>query len=123
MLKKNKVKQINLYAEEYDRKENAFIETRFSIMSRTEEVIIKRLAVDMYPEGPDKQTAQNELNNAQQRLIKSIGAMDARRQELIDYYTTNLEKIKESSYNLRDPHDYSTSHALIETIIRNFYKR
>lgn len=123
MFKKNKVKPVNLYAEEYDRKENAFLEARFSIISRTEEVIMKKLAVDMYPEGPDKRTAQKDLEEARQSLVCAIGSMDARRQEMIDYYTANFEKIKENYYNLRDPHDYSTSHRLVECTVRNFYKR
>ena len=123
MSKKNKVKSINLYAEEYERKDYAFQSARLSVFSRTEEVIMKKLAVDIYPDGPDKQRAQDELDKAQQRLIVSIGAMDARKQELIEYYTSNFEKIKESFYGLRDPRDYGTSHEVVECTVRNFYKR
>jgi hypothetical protein len=120
MSKKNKSKPVNLYAEDYDRKENEFLYARLSVISRTEDVIMKKLAVELYPESPDKCEAQRELEVAQRRLINCIGSMDARRQELIAYYTENFDKI--DGENRRDPNDYGTSHKVVECTVFNFYK-
>ena len=98
-----------------------FLQAQLSVKSRTEVSLTKKLAIEVYPEGADKQTAKEDLEVAQQKLICAIGSMDARRQEMINYYTTNLEKLKDENY--KSPQFYSTSHETVEWAIKMFYHR
>ena len=110
---------VNLYAEKYENIVDQYLQAQTSVQSRAEASLIKKLAIEVYPEGADKQAAQKELDEAQRSLICAIGAMDARRQEMIDYYTTNFEKIKDENY--KSPQFYPKSHDTVEFAIQCFY--
>lgn len=118
---KKKTKIINLYAEKYENIVDQYLQAQMSVQSRAETSLVKKLAVEVYPEGPDKQAAQRDLDEVQQSLICAIGSMDARRQEMIDFYITNFEKIKDENY--KNPQFYSKSHETVEFAIKMFYRR
>lgn len=58
---KKKTKIINLYAEKYENIVDQYLQAQMSVQSRAETSLVKKLAVEVYPEGPDKQAAQRDL--------------------------------------------------------------
>ena len=87
----------------------------------TEAVIIKKNVIDLYPDGADKNAAISSFKSAQIELICAIGHYDSTRADSRDYYQ---EQDKNDFYK-----DWSairslkTSHALIEEIYENFFKK
>ena len=124
MFNKKKIKEENInkyYDEKYTEYVSLFKTAQQNLRDSAENVLTKKLAVEIYPEGADKEQAKQDLEKAQHSLICHIGAMDARRQEMLEYYTKWYEELK--PFNWRSPYDYGTSHETIECVVTNFYRR
>lgn len=92
--------------------EDARWDARVSLEAAVKRAIIKQGVISLYPDGPDKDAAQKEFEAAKRFLLCSIGAYDARVQEL-SYYI-NGHKLG----RVIPP----TSHMIIEEAYEKFYK-
>lgn len=120
--KNNKEENVNKYYDEkYTEYVRLFKDAQENVRGGVENVLTKKLAIEVYPEGADKERAKQDLEKAQHSLICHVGAMDARRQEMLEYYTKWYEKLK--PFNWRSPYDYGTSHETIECAVKNYYRR
>lgn len=122
MLWKRKEKNVKKY---YDEKLEEYLSqlehAMWDLQKVVKEVLTKKLAVEVYPEGADKEQAKQDLAKAQRSLICHVGAVDARRQEAIDYYNTHLDSLKD--FNYKHPSLYSTGHQVIENTIKSYYDK
>ena len=82
-------------------------------------VIQKQGVIALYPDGPDKNTAVQDCEKAKHKMICAIGAYDARRQELINYFKQNFEHLE----GWANGTNAGTSHAIVENTYYNFYKK
>lgn len=118
-MKKNK--QPTFYDIELEEKFFDFQNAYIRLKKATETVIIKKNVIDLYPEGADKAVANTSFKTAQNELICAIGHYDSTRADSQEYYQ---EHDKNNFYK-----DWSaicslkTSHALIEEIYENFFKK
>lgn len=120
--KRKKEKNVNKYYDEkFEEYLNQLEDAAWNLQKVVEEVLVKKDAVEVYPEGPDKEKAKQDLEKAKYSLICHVGAVDARQQEAIDYYTTHFDKLKE--FNYKHPNKYFTSHEIIENTIKNYYRK
>ena len=110
-------KKITWHEEQYQTLINSLRDARGTLVARTENVICKKGVIDLYPEGADKAFAQTECEDAQHKLICAIGNYDARKQETEDFYKKHCEEL----YGYIDK--FATSHSIIETVYRNFFKK
>lgn len=89
------------------------------LRERAEKVIICNGAVDLYPEGADKEKAIVEAEAAKFGLLCAIGVFDDLTNQYLEALAEPLER--------RTTLDYSTSvltsHKVIEMAYRDFYKR
>jgi hypothetical protein len=89
------------------------------LRERAEKVIICNGAVDLYPEGADKEKAIVEAEAAKFGLLCAIGVFDDLTNQYLEALAEPLER--------RTTLDYSTSvltsHEVIEMAYRDFYKR
>lgn len=108
MFKKKKQDNIDYqYRNLYEEMNNA----RQILIGKTRAAIIKEKAITLYPAGPDKDRAIKDFETSQKMLIASMGAYEARWQELIDYVKKNYD----SHYYLRNLPP--TGHETVEFII------
>lgn len=123
MFKKNKKKEsVNqIYADHFEEYLNKLQTAMWNLQDAVEEVLKKKDAVEVYPEGPDKEQAKQDLEKVKQSLICRVGYMDGRQQEAIDYYTAQFDKLEE--FNYKHPNKYPTSHELIENEVKNYYHK
>jgi len=120
--KKKKEESVNqFYADQFEEYLNRLQNATWNLQDAVEEVLVKKDAVKVYPKGPDKEQAKQDLEKARYSLICHVGAVDARQQEAIDYYTAHLDKLKE--FNYKHPSLYSTSHKIIENTIKDYYHK
>ncbi len=109
----------NLYEEQYKALLTAVCEEQKRLIGAVETIIRKQGVIALYPEGPDKNTAIQDCEKAKHKMICTIGAYDARRQEAIEYFKQNFEHLD----GWADGTNKATSHAIIENTYYNFYKK
>jgi len=112
-------KKLNLYEEQYEALWSAVREEKRRLIGAAETVIQKQGVIALYPDGPDKNTAIQDCEKAKHKMICTIGAYDARRQELINYFKQNFEHLE----GWADGTNAGTSHAIIENTYYIFYKK
>ncbi len=114
MRKKNKFNPYDLkITEKIEEVRNA----KFTLENCVNKVITKKGVIDLYPEGPDKEKAKKDFENAQYSFLCAIGNYDARLQELKNYEKENEGKI--TIYVSK----FMNSHDLIELFYQNYGRR
>ena len=89
-----------------------------TLTERAEKVIICNGAIDLYPEGADKDKAIVEAEAAKFGLLCAIGVFD----DLTNQYLTALAEPYERRTTLDYTSNVATSHEIIERSYKNFYK-
>jgi len=118
-MKKNK--QPTFYDIELEEKFLDFQEAYIRLQKATENVIIKKNVIDLYPEGADKAVANISFKTAQNELICAIGHYDNIRTDSQEYYQ---EHDKSDFYkNWSGICSLKTSHTVIEETYTNFFKK
>lgn len=89
------------------------------LAERAELVIVRRGVVDLYPNGPDKERAEADLDKAKESLLCAIGTSDGVRAELMRYIKAHYtDFVTTAGY----PEPY-TSHEIIEKTWRKFFQQ
>ena len=116
-----KTKQPTIYDIKLEEKYLDHQDAYIRLKKATEAVIIKKNVIDIYPDGVDKDAAVASLKSAQIELICAIGNYDSTRTDTRDYYqehdTSDFYK------NWGVIRSLKTSHAVIEEIYKNFFKK
>lgn len=89
------------------------------LMAAAEKVIIANGVIDLYPEGADKVRAIEDAEARKHSLLCAIGAYDGRMQE----YNELLKREGARETTVGWFNEFSTSHEIIETVYRNFWKK
>lgn len=84
-----------------------------SISNIIGDILIKKLAIDVYPDGADKARAIKDYEHAKYQLLCLIGEYD-------DEYQQYLNRVKNKEQEEEFPPVYS-SHELIERYVSEFY--
>lgn len=94
-------------------KQNELISIRVTMEQKVKNILVKEKAVSLYPDGPDKEKAIDDLETAKQRLLCSVGSYDCRLMELSKLLKKTSEK--DTMFCSLPP---CTSHECIEFFIR-----
>ncbi len=89
---------------------------------RVERVIVCQHVIDLYPDGPDKERAEKDLEYARYSMICAIGTYDDVRSELTRYVKDHRSEFVTTANNDGSRGEY-TSHNVVEDTWRRFYKR
>ena len=91
----------------------------FSILERAKRVIICNGAIDLYPEGADKEAAKKEAENAKELLLCAIGHYDDLRRQYLEAIEDKGERRTTVRYSCNPP----KSHFWVEKAYEEFYKK
>jgi len=89
------------------------------LQERAEKVIICNGAIDLYPEGADKEKAKRDAEKAKYSLLCAIGVYD----DLVNQYQRAFDEPYERVTTTYYGRECATSHEIIEKTYKNFYKR
>lgn len=92
---------------------NSLTETSFVVKDAAVYVRKVMNAINLYPEGPDKEAERRELARAQNRLICVIADYDGKWSDLKSYHITHYAEIQESRQASWNPDLLPTSHQLV----------
>ena len=98
---------------------NERLATGFSIRERAKKVIICNGAIDLYPEGADKEKAKRDADKAKEILISAVGHYD----DLLRQYKEALSEEGERNTTTYWTKEAMTSHEWIEMAYEEFYKK
>lgn len=116
-----KIKQPTIYDIQLEEKFFEYQNAYVRLKEATEAIIIKKNVIELYPDGADKNAAITSFKSAQIELICAIEHYDSTRADSQDYYQ---EHDKNDFYkNWSALHSLKTSHAIIEEIYENFFKK
>lgn len=93
--------------------------TSFSILERAKRVIICNGAIDLYPEGADKEAAKKEAESAKEFLLCAIGHYDDLRRQYLEAIKDKGERRTTVHYSCTPP----KSHFWVEKAYEEFYKK
>ena len=93
--------------------------TTYSILERAKKVIICNGAIDLYPEGADKEAAKKEAESAKELLLCVIGHYDDLRRQYLEAINENGERRTTVHYSCNPP----KSHFWVEKAYEEFYKK
>ena len=99
--------------------ENERAMTTYSIRERAKRVIICNGAIDLYPEGADKEAAKKEAEKAKEFLLCAIGHYDDLRRQYLEANKEKGERRTTVHYSCNPP----TSHFWVEVAYEDFYKK
>ena len=99
--------------------DNERLETAFAIRERAKKVIVCNGAIDLYPEGADKEAAKREAERAKNLLLCSIGHYDDLRRQYLEAFAENGER-NTTVYWTRE---CKTSHEWVEMAYEEFWKK
>ena len=107
--KKPEVRNCTIYEDMW----TSLIEKRSAVQEAA--VYVRKVlnAIDLYPEGADKEAERRELARAQNRLICVIADYDGRWAELKSYHMTHYTEIQESRQANWNPDQWPTSHQIV----------
>lgn len=94
-------------------KQNELMPIRTTMEQRVKNILVKEKAVSLYPNGPDRNKAIDDLETAKQKLLCSIGSYDCRLMEYSELLKKTSEK--DTMFGSLPP---CTSHECIEFFIR-----
>ena len=120
MFKKNKKSVFNVYDSRYESMLNLLMSNKIGLEDKAETTYIQNICIGLYPEGPDKEKAIKDSNNAKHSLLCAIGSYDCMKMELENFYKENKEKLEK--YTNWEPKQFVDSHKLIEICIKNLVK-
>ena len=87
----------------------------------TEIVIVRSGVLDLYPNGPDREQAEKDLESAKKVMIGYAGTVDRLRNETRKFINENNENfVTTKDYDRLS--DRITSHTIIENAYKNFFK-
>jgi hypothetical protein len=93
--------------------------TAYTIRERAKKVIICNGAIDLYPEGADKEAARVKAENAKKLLLCSIGHYDDLRRQYLEALAENGER----NTTVHWTRECKTSHEWVEMAYEEFYKK
>lgn len=93
--------------------------TSYSILERAKRVIICNGAIDLYPEGADKEAAKKEAEKAKELLICAIGHYDDLRRQYLEAIKSEGERRTTVLYCCNPP----KSHFWVEKAYEEFWKK
>ena len=93
-------------------------DTVYSILERAKRVIICNGAIDIYPDGADKEVAKREAEKAKELLLCAIGHHDDIRRRYLEAINDTGERRTTTYYGSNPP----TSHYWVETAYEEFYQ-
>lgn len=99
--------------------ENDRIRTSVSIFERSKKVIICNGAIDIYPEGADKEAAKKEAEKAKESLLCAIGHYDDLRRQYLEAIEDKGERRTTVHYCCNPP----KSHFWVEKAYEEFWKK
>ena len=99
--------------------ENERAMTTYSIRERATRVIICNGAIDIYPEGADKEAAKKEAEKAKEFLLCAIGRYDDLRRQYLEANKEKGERRTTAHYSCNPP----KSHFWVEVAYEDFYKK
>lgn len=80
-------------------------------------VIVRNGAIELYPEGVDKEKAKKDAQSAKIHLLCAIGAYDDLVRQYKEALTSSLERVTTLHYSAK----YLTSHEIVENAYKYFY--
>ena len=99
--------------------DNERLATAFAIRERAKRVIICNGAIDLYPEGADKEAAKRDAEQAKNLLLCSVGHYD----DLLRQYKEALSDKGERNTTVYWTKETKTSHEWIEMAYEEFWKK
>ena len=99
--------------------DNERLTTAFSIRERAKRVIICNGAIDLYPEGADKDKAKRDAEKAKEILLCAVGHYD----DLLRQYKEAFSQEGERNTTAYWSKDAKTSHEWIEMAYEEFWKK
>ena len=93
--------------------------TSYSILLKAKRVIICNGAIDLYPEGADKEAAKKQAEKAKELLICAIGHYDDLRRQYLEAIKDEGERRTTVHYSCDPP----TSHFWVEKAYEEFWKK
>lgn len=93
--------------------------TMRNLIEQTEKVIVCNGAIDLYPEGADKQAAIHKAEYEKQGLLRCI----AEYEEATKLYNKAITSEAERVFTAEWREHTKKSHVLVEETYRNFFKR
>jgi hypothetical protein len=97
--------------------DNERLTTAFAIRERAKKVIICNGAIDLYPEGADKEAAKREAEKVKNLLLCSIGHYDDLRRQYLEALAENGER-NTTAYWTKE---CKTSHEWVEMAYEEFW--
>lgn len=86
------------------------------LKQKAQDVLVKKMAVELYPDGPDKKRAEEDLSVTKRGLLSAIGYYEERVREMIDYRRNNTNVITDiERYN---PSIFDGSHQIVEQVCK-----
>ena len=104
-----KIKEIN----------NKRLASAYSIRERAKRVIICNGAIDLYPEGADKEKAKRDAEKAKEILLCAVGHYD----DLLRQYKEAMSQEGERNTTACWSKETKTSHEWIEMAYEEFWKK
>ena len=105
----NKIKELN----------NERLATAHKIRERAKRVIICNGAIDIYPEGADKEKAKRDAEQAKHLLLCSVGHYDDLRRQYLNAFAEKGER-NTTAYWTKE---CKRSHEWVEMAYEEFYKK
>ena len=93
--------------------------TAYTIRERAKKVIICNGAIDLYPEGADKEAAKREAERVKNLLLCSIGHYDDLRRQYLETLAENGER----NTTVHWTKECKTSHEWVEMAYEEFWKK
>jgi hypothetical protein len=115
-----KKRTTNYYDDRMEELVNTLYDAKARLEGKVNDVITKKNVIDLYPDGPDKNRAIKDFQEAQKSLLCAIGNYDGRMRDVKEFYTENYDK---GTLNWRNPDTYGKSHAIVEGVYRNYWNR
>ena len=95
------------------------LSTAYSIRERAKRVIICNGAIDLYPEGADKEAAKKVAENAKHLLLCSIGHYDDLRRQYLNAFAEKGER----NTTIHWTKECKRSHEWVEMAYEEFYNK
>ena len=107
--KKPEIRNHGIYKDMWD----SMTEKSFAVQDAA--VYVRKVlnAINLYPEGPDKEAEKRELTRAQNRLICVIADYDGSWAELKSFHIAHYAEIQETRQASWNPDQWPTSHQLV----------
>ena len=99
--------------------DNERLVTAYSIRERAKKVIICNGAIDLYPEGADKEAAKREAERVKNLLLCSIGHYDDLRRQYLEALAENGAR----NTTVYWTKECKTSHEWVEMAYEEFWKK